>query len=180
MLWHTRRARVTYCSDMISTTEAGGNSATDLYGGKDPRDLARYSYSEAARATGVPASTIASWVRPKSTRRVGGDFFRPVIERPGEGRLSFYNLIEVHVLRSLRTKHSVQLEHVRRNSCTGSGGVHPAHFRVADGRRLGSRQSQDGARRDCGDECSRRLHLLLLDRIKRRCAEISAERCRRR
>lgn len=114
MLWHTRRARVTYCSDMISTTEAGGNSATDLYGGKDPRDLARYSYSEAARATGVPASTIASWVRPKSTRRVGGDFFRPVIERPGEGRLSFYNLIEVHVLRSLRTKHSVQLEHVRR------------------------------------------------------------------
>jgi uncharacterized protein (DUF433 family) len=40
-------------------------------------------------------------------------FFRPVIERPGDGRLSFYNLIEVHVLRSLRTRHAVKLEHVR-------------------------------------------------------------------
>jgi uncharacterized protein (DUF433 family) len=98
---------------MASTIAGGGFASNDLYGGKDPRDLARYSYSEAARATGVPASTIASWVKTKPTRKVDGEFFRPVIERPGEGRLSFYNLIEVHVLRSLRTKHSVQLEHVR-------------------------------------------------------------------
>lgn len=98
---------------MVSTTAAGERASNDLYGGKDPRDLARYSYSEAARATGVPASTIASWVKTKSTRRSEGGFFQPVIERPGEGRLSFFNLIEVHVLRSLRTKHSVQLEHVR-------------------------------------------------------------------
>src|SRR4051812_45177993 len=99
---------------MVSTIAGGEFAANDLYGGKDPRDLARYSYSEAARATGVPASTIASWVKTKPARKVDGGFFRPVIERPGEGRLSFYNLIEVHVLRSLRTKHSVQLEHVRR------------------------------------------------------------------
>ncbi|CAN5461143.1 hypothetical protein BH09GEM1_BH09GEM1_34110 [soil metagenome] len=86
-----------------------------IYGGADPRDLPRYSYSEASRATGVPASTIAAWVRGQDyTLRHGGKaFFRPVIERPGEGRLSFYNLIEVHVLRSLRTKHAVQLQHVR-------------------------------------------------------------------
>ena len=92
----------------------GGFASNDLYGGKDPRDLARYSYSEAARATGVPASTIASWVKAKSTPEGGVGFFRPVIERPNEGKLSFFNLIEVHVLRSLRTIHSVQLEHVRR------------------------------------------------------------------
>ena len=98
---------------MVSTTAGGERASNDLYGGKDPRDLARYSYSEAARATGVPASTITSWVKTKSTRKAEGGFFQPVIERPGEGRLSFFNLIEVHVLRSLRTKHSVQLEHVR-------------------------------------------------------------------
>lgn len=85
-----------------------------LYGGLDPRDLPRYSYAEAARATGVPASTIAAWVRGQDyTKKSGKGFFRPVIERPGDGRLSFYNLIEVHVLRSLRTKHAVQLQHVR-------------------------------------------------------------------
>lgn len=86
-----------------------------LYGGVDPRDLPRYSYSEAARATGVPATTIAAWVRGQDyTLKHGGKaFFRPVIDRPGAGRLSFYNLIEVHVLRSLRTKHAVRLQHVR-------------------------------------------------------------------
>lgn len=99
---------------MVSTTAAGANATNDLYGGQDPRDLARYSYFEAARATGVPATTIASWVRTKSVRTVDRGFFRPVIERPGDARLSFYNLIEVHVLRSLRTIHSVRLEQVRR------------------------------------------------------------------
>ena len=85
-----------------------------LYGGVDPRDLPRYSYPEAARATGVPASTIAAWVRGMGYgRKNDRGFFRPVIERPGDGRLSFYNLIEVHVLRSLRTKHAVKLNHVR-------------------------------------------------------------------
>ena len=85
-----------------------------IYGGMDPRDFPRYSYAEAARATGVPATTIAAWVRGQDYATKGGkEFFKPVIERPGEGRLSFYNLIEVHVLRSLRTKHAVRLQHVR-------------------------------------------------------------------
>jgi uncharacterized protein (DUF433 family) len=88
---------------------------TLLYGGKDPRDLPRYTYPEAARATRVPASTIAAWVRGQEyTRKNDKGFFRPVIARPGEGRLSFFNLIEVHVLRALRTRHAVKLENVRR------------------------------------------------------------------
>lgn len=91
------------------------DASTFLYGGKDARDLPRYSYPEAARATGVPATTIAAWVRGQQyTRKNDRGFFSPVIARPGEGRLSFFNLIEVHVLRSLRTKHAVKLEHVRR------------------------------------------------------------------
>ena len=96
------------------TTHASSRAATELYGGADPRDLPRYSYSEAARATSVPATTIAAWVRGQGySRKKGKGFFRPVIARPGEGRLSFYNLIEVHVLRSLRTRHAIQLQHVR-------------------------------------------------------------------
>jgi uncharacterized protein (DUF433 family) len=87
---------------------------TALYGGVDPRDLPRYSYAEAARATDVPASTIAAWVRGQHYAvKNGSGFFRPVIHRPGEGQLSFFNLIEVHVLRSLRTRHSIKLAHVR-------------------------------------------------------------------
>lgn len=87
---------------------------TALYGGVDPRDLPRYSYSEAARATDVPASTIAAWIRgQRYAVKNGSGFFRPVIQRPAEGQLSFYNLIEIHVLRSLRTRHAIKLAHVR-------------------------------------------------------------------
>lgn len=81
-------------------------NAANLYGGKDPRDLPRYTYSEAARATRVPASTIAAWVRGQSFRRKAGGsgYSEPVIERPDadDDRLSFYNLIEVHILRVIR------------------------------------------------------------------------------
>jgi uncharacterized protein (DUF433 family) len=95
--------------------DAAGTDALTLYGGKDPRDLPRYTYPEAARATGVPASTIAAWVRGQEyTLKEGRGWFRPVITRPTEGRLSFTNLIEVFVLRGLRTMHAVKLAHVRR------------------------------------------------------------------
>jgi uncharacterized protein (DUF433 family) len=76
-----------------------------LYGGKDPRDLPRYTYPEAERATGVPATTVAAWVRGQTyPRKHDEGFFEPVIQRPNveDKRLSFFNLIEVHVLRHLR------------------------------------------------------------------------------
>ena len=99
---------------MYSFNTSEADASDFLYGGADARDLPRYTYPEAARATGVPASTIAAWVRGQGyNRKNDRGFFRPVIERPGDGRLSFYNLIEVHVLRSLRTKHAVKLQHVR-------------------------------------------------------------------
>jgi uncharacterized protein (DUF433 family) len=99
---------------MISEDAAGTNSLSSLYGGKDPRELPRYTYPEAERATGVPATTIANWVRGQEyPRKNDRGFAEPVILRPDEGRLSFFNLIEVHVLRSLRTKHAVKLKHVR-------------------------------------------------------------------
>lgn len=90
-----------------------------LYGGNDPRNEPRYTYPEAARATGVPVSTIAAWVRGMPyTRPHKGDrgFVEPVIERPDpeDTRLSFNNLLEAHVLRALRqAPEVVQLSKVR-------------------------------------------------------------------
>ena len=88
-----------------------------FYGGKDPRDLPRYTYVDAARATNVPATTIAAWVRGQDYRRKHDVArFRPVIKRPDprDTRLSFNNLLETHVLRALREVHEVQLRTVRR------------------------------------------------------------------
>lgn len=88
-----------------------------LYGGSDPADLPRYSRVDAARATGVPASTIGVWLRgmPYSTKR-GKKFYEPVIELPDndDPRLSFNNILEVSVLRALRLPpHDVELKCVR-------------------------------------------------------------------
>jgi uncharacterized protein (DUF433 family) len=101
---------------MVSTS-AIDRDALALYGGRDPRELPRYSYPEAARATGVPASTVSAWVRgQKYSRKQGDGFFHPVIRLPDEhdSRLSFFNLIEIHNLRSLRGfPHRVKLSKVR-------------------------------------------------------------------
>lgn len=94
-------------------------NAPDLtyYGGVDPRDLPRYSYKEASHATQVPASTIAAWVRGMTYTRRGKNpgYVESVIERPfaSDSRLSFYNLLEVHVLRALRQVHEVKLDAIR-------------------------------------------------------------------
>lgn len=89
----------------------------DLYGGLDPADQPRYSYVEAARATNVPASTVAAWTRGMRYTRRGKapGYFLSVIERPDPkvARLSFNNLLEVNVLRALREVHEVRMPAVR-------------------------------------------------------------------
>lgn len=89
----------------------------DLYGGRDPRDAPFYSFVEAARAVDIPASTLRSWVEGREYRVAEKDraFSEPVIQRPDpdDHRLSFTNLVEAHVLRSLRTQHGVSLGAVR-------------------------------------------------------------------
>lgn len=46
-------------------------------------------------------------------RKYGRGYSAPVIQGPADSGLSFNNLIEIHVLRSLRTKHEVRLDRVR-------------------------------------------------------------------
>ena len=81
-----------------------------------PREQAAYNYREASRAVNIPATTIGSWVRGQwYPLKSGVARFRPLIHRPdlNDTRLSFTNLIEIHMLRSLRTTHDVSMRAVR-------------------------------------------------------------------
>lgn len=87
-----------------------------LYGGRDPRQLPAYSVAEAARYLRIPAATLRSWVAGRTyPRQDGVGSFEPIIRAADaeRRRLSFENLIEAHVLRALRTQHSVDLKSVR-------------------------------------------------------------------
>lgn len=82
----------------------------------DNRDAAAYTLAEAARYLRLPAATLRSWVlgRNYPTAEGAGQF--PPLIRPASRRpplLSFSNLIEAHVLRSLRTEHGVSVKALR-------------------------------------------------------------------
>jgi len=80
------------------------------------RDSAAYTLAEAARYLRLPVATLRSWVlgRQYPTAEGSGQF--PPLIRPASKRpplLSFANLIEAHVLRSLRTEHGVPVKALR-------------------------------------------------------------------
>lgn len=83
----------------------------------DLRDQPAYPLGEAARYVKVAVATLRSWVigrpYPKAGGRVGR--FQPLIHPPRRDPpiLTFWNLVEAHVLRSLRTDHGVSLKAVR-------------------------------------------------------------------
>jgi uncharacterized protein (DUF433 family) len=80
------------------------------------RDVAAYTLAEAAHYTRLPAATLRSWVLGRQYPvAVGSGQFQPLI-RPASRKpplLSFSNLIEAHVLRSLRTEHGVPVKALR-------------------------------------------------------------------
>jgi uncharacterized protein (DUF433 family) len=82
----------------------------------DVLNVPAYPMSEAARYLRVSPATLRSWFigRPWPTAR-GTSQFRPLLKpaRVDPTTLSFSNLIEAHVLRSLRTEHGVPLGAVR-------------------------------------------------------------------
>lgn len=84
---------------------------------KDPRSNPAYSVTEAARYLKVASATLRSWVVGRPYPKADGiGHFRPLIHPPSRQPplLSFWNLIEAHVLRSLRTEHGVSLKDVRK------------------------------------------------------------------
>lgn len=83
-----------------------------FYGSESPDDVPRYSVAEASRYLDVPYATVRSWFVGTTYR---GGVFAPVIRGVDVSppRLSFNNLIEVHVLRALRTHHGHNLRQIR-------------------------------------------------------------------
>ena len=82
----------------------------------DAREQGAYTLAEAARYVRVAPATLRSWTLGRGYATAGGARrFRPLIHPPSqrESILSFNNLIEAHVLRSLRTDHGVPLHAVR-------------------------------------------------------------------
>jgi uncharacterized protein (DUF433 family) len=87
-----------------------------IYGGRDPRDVPAYGLTEAARYVRLAPATLRSWVRGRSYETTRGtEFFEPLIALPvgDSSNLSFWNLVEAHVLRALRTDHGVSIKAVR-------------------------------------------------------------------
>lgn len=83
----------------------------------DPRNQPAYSVTEAARYLKVASATLRAWVVGRPYPKAHGvGHFRPLIHPPSRQppNLSFWNLIEAHVLRSLRTEHGVSLKEVRK------------------------------------------------------------------
>jgi len=84
----------------------------------DLREFPRYSISEAAFYVRIPATTLSAWTRGQDYRTSAGVHrtFKSVIELadPVNKLLSFYNLVEAHVLRSTTERRGVPLKNVRR------------------------------------------------------------------
>jgi uncharacterized protein (DUF433 family) len=102
----------------IQATERGDEMAEKvwkLYGGKDPRSLPNYSLAEAAAYLRIPKSTLRAWL-------LGQANFKAVLDIAQRGpppALSFLNLVEAHVLNSIREYHRMPeirraLSYVRR------------------------------------------------------------------
>ena len=83
----------------------------------DPRGQAAYTLAEAAHHLRLSPGTLRSWVvgRPYPTT-LGPRTFAPLI-RPASKQplmLSFWELVEAHVLRALRKDHQVKVEALRK------------------------------------------------------------------
>ncbi len=81
---------------------------SEVWNYADPRDVPAYSVSEAAHYLSMPPSTVRDWV-------CGTKKFKQVLDlpKPGTALLSFFNLVEVHALRSLRVDHRIELPRIR-------------------------------------------------------------------
>lgn len=84
----------------------------------DPREIPAYTFAEASRYLHIPVTTIRSWLCgttwTDSSRKKRS--FQRVIDLPEKGLnlLSFFNLAETYVLRSLRDQYDVRLDLIRK------------------------------------------------------------------
>jgi len=87
-----------------------GSKANEL------RSQPAYPLAEAARYLKVAPATLRSWVLGRQYPKADGVArFQPLVHPPTKQPpiLSFWNLIDAHVLRSLRTDHGVSIKELR-------------------------------------------------------------------
>lgn len=87
---------------------------------QDPRELAAYTVSDAARILGMPRTTLASWKKGQdyTSQQYGHVRFEtPIATRLPRG-LSYFDLVEAFVLRSLRTEEGFKLRYIRQALAT--------------------------------------------------------------
>jgi len=83
----------------------------------DIRDQPAYTLAEAARYLKVAPATLRAWFLGRRYPKGDGTAHSNPLIRPARNpppTLSFWNLIEAHVLRSLRTDHEVKMDSLRR------------------------------------------------------------------
>jgi uncharacterized protein (DUF433 family) len=80
----------------------------------DRREIPRYGIKEAARCFGMSVATLDSWVNGRTYPTSDGKkLFPPLIPIAEPGMLSFYNLVETHILLSTRRKYQVEMPAIR-------------------------------------------------------------------
>lgn len=92
------------------------SKAPDFYAGGDPRLLPAYTIAEAGHYLRIPIPTLRSWVLGRCYPvKDGKHFFLPVVSLPQKvpHLLSFVNLVQAHVLDSIRSRYNVPLHKVR-------------------------------------------------------------------
>jgi uncharacterized protein (DUF433 family) len=88
----------------------------DFYNKVDVRNIPTYSIKDAAQYLRIPISTVRSWtVGLNYHTKEGSSFFAPLIEIPKQKPylLSFTNIVELHVLRAIRSIHKIKLNKAR-------------------------------------------------------------------
>jgi uncharacterized protein (DUF433 family) len=88
----------------------------DVYGGRDPREIPTYTTVEAAHYLRIPEQTVRNWCFGRSSGTQGKSTTIRAVVQPADARqhmLSFVNLVELHVLDSIRRQHRVGLANVR-------------------------------------------------------------------
>jgi len=84
----------------------------------DPQELPIYDIADVARSLRMNASVLADWTKPRANHGRKHETFHPLIIVPdsglAEGRLSFYNALEAHMLLAIRRFHGIPMLEVRR------------------------------------------------------------------
>jgi len=94
----------------VVRNRGGATAKTDL------RTQPAYSLSEAAHYLRLSPATLRSWIVGRSYPTSGGARTWPPLVKPAQSNpatLSFWNLVEAHVLRALRTEHGVPVPALR-------------------------------------------------------------------